>query len=164
MSLVEGKMVEHKSKSNVRGRILEIADGRAYIQRSNGVEDDYPLDDLIDVEAVQAAKIAAEQIEIAERDAKFPRFDEIWAALGEAEFQSIIINLYNRVPFRVGDFENLNNFQKMNFIGVMFDTTYDTLLSIITERKNLNVYLLWQLGTVGIAAVLVNAAVNKARM
>lgn len=129
MSITEGCTVQHRTKNKIRGTVLEISGGRAYLELSNGVEDDYPLSELENVEDIIAAKELAAKNEEHERNAKLQRFDEIWAAMAVADFQKVITNLYAMMPFTEVEFETLSNFQKMSFIEILLQTKYEHLIA-----------------------------------
>jgi hypothetical protein len=77
MPITEKTNVRHKTRSNIKGVVLEIADGRAYIELSNGSEQDYALDELENLDDLRAADIADKARLKASFDKANEHFDEI---------------------------------------------------------------------------------------
>ena len=109
-----GQTVYHKSGSHF-GKVLEIDQDIVYLEQRNGVEVDFPLKD---VQATDPRIVA--KAEIVDKNT-FTKED--FSEENQAVFDAIPENikkttevLYNRIPFRSGEWKDLHDAQKMNLI------------------------------------------------
>lgn len=140
MTFNEGDRVIHKTR-DLRGTVLEVAGGMVYVETDNGVEMDFFIPDLM----LETEYKSPEE----ERREKVSYADAVTVAVSElilAEVRNLLIGLAMMKAEKAAEavvalggtavaWDNLNAFQKMNFISVSTNTQFIDWVDAYNENK-----------------------------
>lgn len=156
MTFNEGDRVIYLSKLT-HGTVLEVFDGRVYLEMDNGVEMDFSEADLM-LEAEDKSPEEVRQRDMALDDAValkvaeliFPEVRNLFVALAmrmAAEAGAAVIALGGSAS----PWEETNAFHKMNFISVATNTTFVDWVTAYNDN-NMAAFQLSILGAIGMRA------------
>lgn len=149
----EGDRIIHPTKM-VRGEVLEIYDGIAYIEMDNGVETDFPVDELmLESEYKSPDEIEKEKMEAADEEKKAIA-ERIWPNI-----RPVIADLTERCHANAmaavsvlggsgTSWDELTSYHKMNYLiawsGISFDQWADA--ADVGKLDSIQLALMAQLG------------------
>lgn len=150
-----GEIVEVRNNPKLFGKILDISGGRVIFETKNGVEQDFAISEVIsdaEIRAEKAARVAAME---EENNKKYPLFEQLWNCFDD-KFKQATARIYSCISSAITaeltskdegfTFDDLSNFQKMNFIEVTYQVHYDTLVKYIEKPEVLKLYLYERFG------------------